>query len=138
VQTNASRVLRPRPWLRATIIFAASLFLLGAVSSYLRSGWTWMLMAYVVVSVVGLAGVLEVAVTRIVLSETALESHSLFYRRAYQAADIASVTWEAGVGVSVKLVSGGWARIPEMGYNSQGLANTLRAWLKRAKSSAPA
>ena len=42
-------------------------------------------------------------------------------------ADIASVTWEKGGGVYVKLKAGGWAK----GYNPQGLTNTVRAWLKR-------
>lgn len=86
-------------------------------------------------SLIGVAGLLEVATTRIRLSQTTLECGSLWSQHTYTAEEIASVTWEAGAGVCIKLAAGGWAKIPEMGYNSQGLTNTLRAWLKRAKKS---
>ena len=59
---------------------------------------------------------------------------ALWSRRRYPAADIASVTWEKGGGVYVKLKAGGWAKLPELGYNAQGLTNTVRAWLERHRA----
>jgi hypothetical protein len=98
-RTESPRVLTPRPWLRACVIVAATLFALGAVSTYLRSGWTWAAIAFALLALFGLAGVLETALTRIVLADTTLESRSLFSRRAFHAADIEAVTWEAGAGL---------------------------------------
>jgi hypothetical protein len=49
-------------------------------------------------------------------------------------ADISSVSWEKGGGVFLKLTAGGFAKLPELGYNSQGLTNTVRAWLKRHRA----
>jgi hypothetical protein len=133
-QASRPTVLRPRTWLFALVLAAAILFVSGAVFSYLQSDWSWTSLGLAGLSILGGAGVLELVTTRIVLSEDALECNSLWSRRRYAAADIASVTWEWGSGVSVKLTSGGWAKLPELGYNSQGLANTLRAWLKRRKA----
>lgn len=130
------RVLRPKPWVFALVVTAATLFVAGAVSSYHHSGWTWTSLGFAGLAVLGIAGVTEVASTRIVLTQDLLEAGSVWSRRRYPVAGITSVTWEGGVGVSVKLSSGGWAKLPELGYNSQSLANTLRAWLKRVKAGA--
>ena len=34
----------------------------------------------------------------------------------------------------MKLKAGGWAKLPELGYNAQGLTNTVRAWLERHRA----
>jgi hypothetical protein len=49
--------------------------------------------------------------------------------RTIERSSIASVGWEGGVGVSLKLADGAWVKLPYLG-NSQGCANTIRAWLK--------
>ena len=41
---------------------------------------------------------------------------------------------EKGGGVYLKLENGGWGKLPDLGYNSQGLTNTIRAWLKRQRA----
>lgn len=127
-------MLRPRAWLFTSALSAAILFISGAVFSYRHAGWNWVSIAFAGLSLLGCVGVAELATTRIVLSEHGLETGSMWSRRRYSAGDIVSVTWESGSGVSVKLSTGGWAKVPELGYNSQGLANTLRAWLKRSKT----
>jgi len=135
-ERSSPRVLRPKAWVVALVLAAATVFVAGAVSSYYHSGWNWVSLGFAGLSVLGVVGVTEVASTRIVLSENLLEAGSVWSRHRYPVADIASVTWEWGAGVSVKLSSGGWARLPELGYDSQGLANTLRAWLKRVRAGA--
>lgn len=130
------RVLRPKPWFVAAILIAEIIFVAGTVFAYHQGGWTWVALGFAALSLVGLFGVAEVASARIVLSEDALEAGWAFSRRRYPVVDIASVRWEWGAGVSVKLTSGGWAKLPELGYNSQGLANTLRGWLTRVRAGA--
>jgi hypothetical protein len=113
------------------VILAAIVFLSGAVFTYRDSGWSVTSIGFIAMSVASCAAVIEVATTRVVLSEQVLEAGSIWSRRRYAAAQITSVTWAAGSGVALKLANGGWAKLPELGYNSQGLTNTIRAWLKR-------
>jgi len=54
-----------------------------------------------------------------------------FRRREIPRAKIESVTWAKGGGVSLKLVDGQWVGLPGVGRTSQGLTNSIRAWLKR-------
>ena len=110
---------------------AAALFMAGLVFTYRQSGWTWLSLAFAGMTLLGLGGVIEVATSRVALLDDALECGALWSRRRYPVSEIASVTWEKGGGVYVKLKAGGWAKLPELGYNSQGLTNTVRAWLRR-------
>jgi len=126
-------VLRPKPWLVATVVTAAVLSLIGAVFLYRRAGWGFASVGLALMSVLGVAAIVELATSRIVLADSSLESGPLWSRRRYAAADVASVTWARGVGVSLKLTNGGWAKLPDMGYDAQGLTNTLRAWLKHSR-----
>src|SRR5262245_3151488 len=103
---SLSRVLRPRRWLLALIIGVALLFIVGAIFTVWRAGWTVVSVTFVGMSMLACAGILEVATSRIVLAEGSLEFGSLWSRRRYAAADIASVTWEKGGGVFVKLANG--------------------------------
>jgi hypothetical protein len=125
------RVLRPEPWLLAPIAGAAIAFVAGTVLTWRQSGWGVVSFGFAAMSVVAFCAIVQTATTRIVLSERAIEFGSLLRRRCCAAADIASVTWESGSGVALKRADGGWIKPPEMGYNAQSLANTLRAWLKR-------
>jgi hypothetical protein len=127
------QVLRPRAWLVGLVATAAAVFLAGAVSSYVSTGWTWTSVAFVGLSVVGIVGLVELGFSRMVLSDAELEVRTLWQHRRYPASQVASVTWEAGCGVALRLSDGTWAKVPDLGYNSQGLTNTIRAWLKRAK-----
>lgn len=77
-------------------------------------------------------GFLDLLTTRIVLKAEGMEVVSHFRRRFIPRADINSVTWERGSGVSLALTSGKWMRLPEIGRNSQAQVNSIRAWLKRA------
>jgi hypothetical protein len=128
------RVLRPRGWLVGVVATAAAVFLAGAVSSFVSTGWTWVTVAFVVLTVIGVVGLAEVGWSRVVIRDAALEVHTLWQYRRFTASQVAAVTWEAGCGVALKLSDGTWAKLPDLGYNAQGLTNTIRAWLKRAKS----
>jgi hypothetical protein len=116
-----------------TVTGAALLIATGAVVAYRSEGLTLLTAGLMALAVLGMLGIVEAATTRIVLTDEDVETGSVWSRRRYRAADVASVAWEGGAGVALKLTSGGWAKLPEMGYNSLGLANTLRAWVKRAE-----
>jgi len=49
--------------------------------------------------------------------------------------EIEKVTWAAGCGVSVQLSNGSWEELPTFGKNSQGITNSVRAWLERKRHS---
>jgi len=64
-----------------------------------------------------------------------LDARELRFRKSFRSVqirktDIESVTWTKGGGVSLKLESGNWVMIPDMGYDSMGLSNSIRAWVK--------
>jgi hypothetical protein len=121
-------------WLIGASAASALLFLSGLSGSlYLRApGWSSV--AFAVLSVVGVLGVVDVARRRVVLTGTELRIISMWSQRVYARDTIASVKWEGGVGVALKLASGSWVRLPELGRNSQSVANTIRAWLKQTPS----
>jgi hypothetical protein len=108
----ATRVLRPTPWLWSLAVIATLVFIAGFVSSYRQSGWTWVSLSFGGMVLIGCVAVVELATARVALSDDALEIRSLWLRRRYPVTDIVSVTWETGAGVSVRLSSGAWARVP--------------------------
>jgi hypothetical protein len=131
VNDTRPQILRPKRWLLAMSVAVTLLFIMGAMFTHTQFGWTFTSITFVAMSVLAVGGVLELVTSRIVLSANSLEAGSIWSRRRYAVADIESVTWASGSGVSVKLSNGGWAKMPELDFNAQGLANTLRAWLKR-------
>lgn len=75
------------------------------------------------------AGVQQL-MARIVLLPDRIEFGGAFGRTSIAKAEIESVTWEAGCGVSLRLKSRQWRRIPDLG-RAQGVCNSIRAWLNR-------
>ena len=126
--------LRPKPWVLIVTIIAAALFIAGFAFTYSQRGWTWVSLSFAGLTLIGIGGVIEVATSRVVLHDDRLECGNLWSRTRIPAGDIASVSWEKGGGVFVTLQTGGFAKLPELGYNSQGLTNTVRAWLKRRRA----
>jgi hypothetical protein len=127
----AVQYLRPKRGVVIATTAAASLFVAGFAFTYSQNGWTWVSLAFAGLTLIGIGAILEVATSRVVLHDDALHCGTLWSRRRYPVADIASVSWEKGGGVFLKLKAGGFGKLPELGYNSQGLTNTVRAWLKR-------
>jgi hypothetical protein len=131
------RTIRPPAWFIA-LPGAATLIALGAAAALYRyPGGTIYFYIALGVAALGLAGCLEVATSRLELTPDALEVRWLWSRRRYTRSDIQAVKWEWGMPVALQLTAGGWAKLPSVGLGSQGLANTLRAWLRRQPSNAP-
>jgi hypothetical protein len=127
----AIQTLKPKGWVLVAALAAAALFVAGLLFTYSQHGWTWLSIGFAGMTLIGVGGVIEVATSRVVLHDDALECGPIWSRRRYPVAGIASVSWEKGGGVFLRLEAGGFAQLPELGYNSQGLTNTVRAWLKR-------
>ncbi len=86
---------------------------------YLGFGFLWFLAA------------IEVRTSYLRLDAETLEFRENFKLMAFSKADIEKVTWEAGCGVSICLVSGEWVKVPTFLENNQGITNSIRAWLKK-------
>jgi hypothetical protein len=132
--TQGERTLKTAGWMIGASAAAALLFFAGFVGAMYLRGPGWAALAFGALCLVGVLGVLDVARRRIVLGRSELHIISMWSQRVYSRDTIDSVTWEVGVGVSLKLASGGWVRLPELGRNSQSVANTIRAWLRQTRS----
>lgn len=53
----------------------------------------------------------------------------LIGQRTYSRAQVVEARWEAGSPVSLKLVDGTWAKLPDLGHSSSTVAGAIRAWL---------
>jgi hypothetical protein len=132
--TKGERTLKTAGWMMGVSAAAALLFFAGFVGAMYLRGPGWPALAFGALCLVGALGVLDVARRRIVLDRSELRIVSMWSQRVYSRDTIDSVTWEGGVGVSLKLTTGGWVTLPELGRNSQSVANTIRAWLRQTRS----
>lgn len=126
--------LRPGPWLWA--VTAASLLVFGGVLvlSFVIPSPFWQRLTSVALAVVTVLGSLDTAQRRLELTSDGVLFVANFRRRFIPRTEIESVTWAKGSGVSLRLTDGTWAHLPELGYGSLALTNTIRAWLKRTAS----
>ena len=76
-------------------------------------------------------GFVDALITKLEMKDDAAVLRTLKGERIIPRGEIASVSWEAGVGVALKTADGEWVKLPYLG-NSQGCTNTIRAWLKSA------
>jgi len=124
-------LFRVRPFMKALALFAA-LMMAGAAAYFrMKQGLSPMTLLCGVMSAVASLGFAQTLLAYIHLQDDALVISSGLKKRRHERATLDSVTWEAGSGVSIKKVDGTWIQLPEMGYNSQSLSNSIRAWLRR-------
>ena len=121
---------RTAPWVAIVVTLGELLFLLGAWSSYHDRGFGRSTLLFIGLAVFGVLGIVEVLTARIVLAEEALYVAKLWTRRSYPRNSIRRVTYEKGAPVALELSDGGWAKLPDLGHNSQSITNSIRAWLK--------
>lgn len=111
----------------AILLIAALLFAAGYY--FLSDEGLWLGIFFVAFGVLGLVAFLDSITSYIGLEEDALHLRSRFTDQCISRCDIERVTWEKGVGVSVKLQDGSWVKMPELFENSLSLSNSIRAWL---------
>jgi hypothetical protein len=134
-KSEPERVFHPPRWI-ASFLSVVALALAVATVHFCRS--QGLSLEFAVTAALGLLTVLGVAdglTTSVRLYSDSLFMMSKFRRRILPRAELDHVTWEVGVGVSLRLKSGRWVKLPDVG-NSQSVTNPIRAWLKRSPGSA--
>ena len=81
----------------------------------------------------GLFWLAHVFTTRIVLGTESIRIVSSLQSQTVSRTKIDSVSWAKGCRVSLLLQDGTVVRLPNMGRTSQGLTNTIRAWLTKSE-----
>lgn len=81
------------------------------------------------------AGWVDTLLTKVEMHQDVLTLRTLIGTRTIERKRIASVGWEVGVGVSLRLVDSRPVKLPYLG-NSQQCANTIRAWLREVSETA--
>jgi hypothetical protein len=97
-------------------------------------GWqVWLLGGLSTIFLVGLADAVSSFVR---LEPETLRMRNNFRHRTLKRDELVEVTWAKGCPVSVKNISGTWVQLPPLG-DSPAIANSIRAWLKKAQQGAP-
>jgi hypothetical protein len=103
----------------------------GAGTFYVMNGTAlWQRAGGVALIAFGIAGFLDVLLSRIVLDKDAIHVISLFRRRSYARSDFESAKVDGGA-VCLKRADGGWLVLPSTGTNALSMRNTIDAWIKR-------
>jgi hypothetical protein len=123
---QGNRVFRSPRWYVAFVAVAALLFASGTWYTYSTRGLHWMTVASIAMTIVGVLGVIEVVVDRVVITDDALHVIRIWSRRRYPRTEIVSVTQLKGTSVNLKLADGSWAQLPSVAVHP----NTIRAWLR--------
>ena len=127
------RVFRTATWYRVLSAFA-TIAIGGAGTYYLMIGPAlWQRGGGVALIIFGLAGFLDVLISRIVLTADHLEVISLVRKRTYSRSDFESAKVEGGV-VYLNTRDGGWLALPGTGVNALGVRNTMHAWIKKGRT----
>ncbi len=107
--------------------FLSATFVAVVYSAYFE--FSWISVFFIGFSVLSFLAFIESASDYIHLDENEIRFRRLFRKTSVNKRAIERVKWEKGSGVSLRLISGEWVKIPNMGHNSQGLANSLRSWI---------
>jgi hypothetical protein len=128
---TASHRFRTPVWLRILCVFAAIAFSLGLYHLYITEGWSWLTIGSGVLAVVAVAGVFDAFLTRVELYPERMVVVANLRRREYSRSEISGVSWAKGVPVTIQLRSGSVERLPEVGSSTQGVCESIRAWLRK-------
>jgi Bacterial PH domain len=98
----------------------------------------WITVVFGCLAAAAILAVIEAFRLRISLEDDGIEIATLLGRRQIPREQILSARWEAGCGVSLQLTQDRSLVLPDTGHDAQGVANSLRAWLRRTEASANA
>jgi len=129
--SRSAHITGPR-WVTALILASVAALTTISVFLYRQQGPSLAFAEAVALALFSLVGLVASMTTRVVLYSDSLAITANLRRRTYSRTALDRVTWEGGVGVSLRLTSGEWIRLPDVG-NSQSVSNSIRAWLKRTE-----
>ena len=92
----------------------------------------WIIVFYACFGLVCVAAVLDVMTAFMELGKSSVRIRSSFRLREIPKSEVEKVSWAKGCPVTLRLNTGRVVPVPSFGQNSQGLANSIRAWLNRA------
>jgi len=105
----------------------------GAGTFYIVNGRAvWQQIGGAALAAFGVAGFLDVLVSRIVLDRDRISVISLVRTRAYPRSDLESAKVDGGA-VCLKRRDGGWLVLPDTGANALSVRNTIHAWIKKGR-----
>ena len=126
------RVFRTATWYRIFSAFA-TLAICGAGTFYILNGRAlWQQLGGGALAAFGVAGFLDVLVSRIVLNHDRIEVISLVRKSSYPRAEFESAKVDGG-SVCLKRRDGGWLVLPSTGANALSVRNTIHAWTKKRR-----
>jgi hypothetical protein len=125
---GARRVIRPARWLYVILAAGELISVAGAAVIGLQQGFSWLTIGLLLLSLFFVAGVVDLAISRVELADNALLVVELLRTKSVAKTDIVSAKTEAGA-VFLKLQDGRWFQVPTGGHNSLGVVNSIRAWL---------
>jgi hypothetical protein len=126
------RVFRTSRWYRLFSAFA--MFALGGAGTfYVVNGraW-WQQLGGAAFVLFGIAGFIDIFVSRIVLTADDIQVISLVRKRAYPRSDFESAKVDGG-SVCLRRRDGGWLVLPDTGQNTLSVRNTVHAWIKKGR-----
>jgi hypothetical protein len=123
------RVFGTALWYR--ILSAIAMLLFGAAGAfYIMNGTAlWQRAGGAGFVVFGIAGFIDILVSRIVVDRDSISVISLVRKRVYPRSDFESAKVDGGA-VCVKRRDGGWLVLPSTGTNALSMRNTIHAWIK--------
>ena len=113
-------------------VTCAALFAAVAIVAYWTGGPAWVTLVLFALTIFAALGVLDVVTQRVELHQDRMVIVRNLRRREYPRAMFVKAQWAKGVPVSLQTTTGEWVQLPAVGGTSQGLVNTLRAWIKTA------
>jgi hypothetical protein len=128
---DGAREFRTSIALRLVSGVSLLLFAVVAITLYALNGWTWMTLVAIGLLAFAAAGVADVLTMRVVLNPESIVIVRNLRRREYPRGMFVKATWAKGVPVSLQREDGTWVHLPGVGTSSQGMVNTLRAWIAR-------
>jgi hypothetical protein len=120
---------RAAAWLYPILAIGELICLGGAIGAYLSGRAPWEIAVAILLSLFFTAGIIDLAVSRIVLDKDAMRITELRRRVAVPKRDIVSAKVDGGM-VVLQMRDGSWFEVPGTGRNVLAMNNSIRAWLK--------
>ena len=120
---------RPAGWLYAILSVGELICLGAAVGAYLSGRAPWEIGVAILFTLFFTAGIIDLAISRIVLEKDAMRITELHRRVTVPKRDIASSKVDGGI-VVLQMQDGSWFKVPSTGRNTLAMTNSIRAWLK--------